>query len=485
MKEIAGSRQPLYLQVAYQIEAQIRKGALRIGDRVPSIRGLRRQQGVSVSTVLQAYFWLENQGWIEPRPQSGFYVRTPYAELAPEPEFHVSRSVPREVGIGGLLDEIVSNIGDRTKVPLGAAAASPALYPNAKLNKIISRIARADPSHSGRYEMTNGFEVLRRQIARRAIGYGCSFSPNDLTITCGGMEALNLAVRAVARPGDVLAIESPTYFAVLQIIESLGMKAIEIPTHPRGGMDLDALSRAIRKHHVRGCISMTNCHNPLGYILDDDYKKNLVSLLTGFDVPLIEDDIYGDLAFGPVRPKTAKTFDTAGIVLACSSFSKVLAPGFRIGWIEAGRFRDAVRRLKFINTVAAPSLPQLAIAEFIQSGGYDRDRRSLRETLSKHAQLYSQAAARYFPEGTKISRPAGGCFLWLELPGNVDSLKLYRQAALQNISIIPGEIFSASGQFKNYIRLSCGFPLDDSIDEALRTLGKLCGKVSVGGNGSV
>ena len=476
MRQLQRSKLPLYLKVAHQIEGQIRKGALRVGDRVPSIRGLRRQQGVSVSTVLQAYFWLENQGWIEPRPQSGFYVRTPYTELPPEPEFHAAQSVPTEVGIMGLLDEVLNSLGDRRNVPLGASAANPSLYPNAKLNKMISKILRTNPEHSGRFELS--CEPLRRQIARRAIVYGCSFSPNDVTITCGAMEALNLAVRAVARPGDVLAIESPTYFAVLQIIESLGMKALEIPTHPRRGMDLDALSRAIRKHRVRGCITISNCHNPLGYVLDDDFKKNLVALLTKHDVPLIEDDIYGDLAFSVVRPKTAKAFDTAGIVLLCSSFSKVLAPGFRIGWIEAGRYRDAVRRLKFINTIASPSLQQLAIAEFIQSGGYDRYLRGLRETLARQGQLYSQAAARYFPEGTKISRPAGGNVLWLELPKNVDSLKLYRQAAAQHISIIPGMIFSATGQFKNYIRISYGFPLDDTIDAALCTLGKLCAKAA-------
>jgi DNA-binding transcriptional MocR family regulator len=470
------SKLPLYLKVAHQIEGQIRKGALRVGDRVPSIRGLRRQQGVSVSTVLQAYFWLENQGWIEPRPQSGFYVRTPYTELVPEPEFHAAQGVPTEVGITGLLDEVVNSVGDRRMVPLGAASASPVMYPVEKLNKIVNRITRTNPEHSSRYELTNGLESLRRQIARRAIVYGCSFSPNDLTITCGAMEALNLAVRAVARPGDVIAIESPTYFAVLQVIESLGMKAIEIPTHPRGGMDLDALARAIRKHKVRGCIMIPNCHNPLGFVLDDEYKKTLVKLVTKHNVPLIEDDIYGDLAFSAVRPKTAKAFDTAGIVLLCSSFSKVLAPGFRIGWIEAGRYRDAVRRLKFINTIAAPSLPQLAIAEFIQSGGYDRHLRALRETLARQGQLYSQAAARYFPEGTKISRPAGGYVLWLELPKRIDAVKLYRLAALQHISIIPGVIFSAAGQFKNYIRMSYGFPLDDTIGSALCTLGKLCGK---------
>ncbi len=474
MKQMESSKLPLYLKVAQKIEGQIRKGALSVGDRVPSIRALRRQQGVSVSTVLQAYFWLENEGWIEPRPHSGFYVRVPYAELVPEPEFHSSQGVPTDVGISGLLDEIVSSIGNRAHVPLGAACASPALYPNAKLNKIITQIARHDPAHSGYYEFPNGSEALRRQIARHAIASGCSISPSDLVITCGGMEALNLAVRAVACPGDVIAIESPTYFAVLQIIESLGMKAIEIPTHPRNGMDLDALSRAIRKHRVRACFSMPNCHNPLGFVLDDQYKKNLVDLLTKHNVPLVEDDIYGDLAFDRVRPKTAKAFDTEGIVLLCSSFSKVLAPGYRVGWIEAGRFRDKVRRLKFINTIASPSLPQLAIAKFMESGGYDRYLRGLRETLSKQTQLYSQAIAKYFPEGTKISRPAGGYVLWLELPKTVDALKLYRAAVEQSISIVPGVIFSASGLFGNYVRISCGHPWNDSIDRALITLGKLC-----------
>jgi DNA-binding transcriptional MocR family regulator len=343
---------------------------------------MRRQQRMSVSTVLQAYFWLENQGWIEPRPQSGFYVRVPYAELVPEPEFQSKRSVPTEVGVGELLNEVVRAVGDPSKMPFGAACATPSLYPNRKLNQIIQKIARHNPEHSTRYDIPNGVEALRRQIARRSIAYGCSFSPNELVITCGGMEALNLGLRAVARPGDVIAMESPTYFAVLQIIESLGMKAIEIPTYLRGGMDLDALAAAIQKHRVRACVSMTNSHKPLGYVLSDEYKKSLVRLLTEHNVPLIEDDVYGDLTFNGIRPKTAKTFDTEGLVLLCSSFSKILSPGFRVGWIHAGRYLDVVARLKFINTIASPSLPQLAIAEFIESGGYDRHLRGLRTAFT-------------------------------------------------------------------------------------------------------
>jgi len=475
MTRVRDASVPLYLKVARQIEGQIRKGALRVGDKVPSIRGMRRQQRVSVSTVLQAYFWLENQGWIEPRPQSGFYVRIPYAELVPEPEFQPSRSVPTEVGVGELLDEVVRAVGDSAKVPFGAACATPALYPNRKMNRIIQKITRQNPEHSTRY-IPNGIEALRRQIARRSIGYGCSFSPSELVITCGGMEALNLGLRAVARPGDVIAMESPTYFAMLQIIESLGMKAIEIPTYPKGGMDLDGLATAIRKHRVRACISMTNSHNPLGYVLSDEYKKSLVTLLKQHNLPLIEDDVYGDLTFNGIRPKTAKTFDTEGLVLLCSSFSKILSPGFRVGWIHPGRYLDAVSRLKFINTIASPSLPQLAIAEFIESGGYDRHLRGLRTAFVSQVQLVSQAIAKYFPEGTKISRPAGGFVLWVELPKKIDALKLYRAALAQNISIVPGQIFSPSGQFKHHIRISCGQIWSDVVDRALLTLGRLCEK---------
>jgi DNA-binding transcriptional MocR family regulator len=478
MKESVNSEDPLYLKVARQIEGHIRKGTLRVGDRVPSIRGLKRQRGVSVSTVLQAYWWLENEGWIEPRPQSGFYVRVPYAQLAPEPAFVTTSALPEEVRVSDILDEIVRSIGNQSMVPLGTATASPELFPNRKLNEIIRKITRTDSTLSGRYDSAIGLEALRQQVARRATAYGCDFSPAEVVVTCGGMEALNLALRAVARAGDVIALESPTYFAFLQIIESLGMKAVEIPTHPRKGMDLSALDSAITTHGVRACMSMTNCHNPLGYILDEDYKRELVALLRRHQVPLIEDDIYGDLAFSGERPKTAKTFDTEGLVLLCSSFSKVLAPGFRVGWIQPGRYMDAVRRLKFISSIGTASLPQLAIAEFIRSGGYDRHLRSLRSAFANQVQIYSQAIGRYFPEGTRVSRPAGGYVLWVELPEGSSALELYRAAVANGISLVPGSAFSVSGRFKNHLRISCGHPWSAGIENALVTLGRLCGEMA-------
>lgn len=478
MPKAVNSGAPLYLKVAQLIEDQIQGGVLRVGDRIPSIRSLSRKQKVSVSTTLQAYFWLENRGYVEARNKSGFYVRVPVAELAPEPKFQNSDPAPAEVGVGNILTKVMRAVGDRGKVPLGAACPSPALLPYHKLNRITRAIAQKDPLHSSYYQFPPGSELLRRQIARRSLDFGCSFSAPDVLVTCGAMEALNLCLRAIAKPGDVVAIESPTYFGVLQAIESLGMRALEVPTHPRTGMNLDVLEHSVKKHRVKACIAMTNCHNPLGYILSDERKKALVELLAKHQVPLIEDDLYGDLTFDLHRPKVAKAFDRTGMVLLCSSFSKVLAPGFRVGWVEAGRFRDEVERLKFLSTIATPSLPQLVVANFLESGGYERYLRRLRLAFSEQVQAMSKAIAKYFPSGTRLTRPAGGYLLWVELPSAVSALKLFRQALAENITILPGGIFSASGHFQSHIRISCGYPWSDDVDRALLTLGKLCEKLA-------
>jgi DNA-binding transcriptional MocR family regulator len=255
------------------------------------------------------------------------------------------------------------------------------------------------------------------------------------------------------------------------------MRALEIPTHPRTGMNLEVLDRSIKKHRVKACIATTNCHNPLGYVLGEDRKKALVELLAKHEVPLIEDDLFGDLTYDLRRPKVAKAFDRAGLVLLCSSFSKVLAPGFRIGWVEAGRFRDALERLKFLSTIATSSLPQLVLGRFLESGGYERYLRRLRLTFSEQVQAVSQAIAKYFPAGTRLTRPEGGYLLWVELPKAVNALKLFHQALAENITILPGSIFSASGQFQSHIRISCGYPWSDDIDRALLTLGRLSEKL--------
>jgi DNA-binding transcriptional MocR family regulator len=448
-----------------------------VGERVPSVRALSQQQDVSISTVLQAYFWLENHGFIEARPQSGFYVKVPFSDLAPEPSFVGAENAPTQVGIAKILHEIMSDSGDPKYFPLGAGGAGPELYPTHKLNQIISQILRKYPHHSSGYDFPPGAEPLRRQIVRHTAKFGCEFSPADIVITSGGMEALNLALRAVAAPGDLVAIESPTFFGVLQVIESLGLRAIEIPAHPRTGMQLDQLERAIRKHRVKACVVMSNCHNPLGYVLTDEYKQDLIALLTKYTVPLIEDDVYGDLVFGNKRPVPAKIYDRKGLVLLCSSFSKVMAPGYRIGWVHGGRYRNEVEQLKFITTVASSSLQQLVIASFLESGGYDRYVRRLRISFANQIQTVSRAITKYFPERTRVSRPQGGYLLWVELPKGISAMKLYEQALAQHVFVLPGPMFSPSRGFKNYIRINCSSPWSDKFDRALLTVGRICSHI--------
>jgi DNA-binding transcriptional MocR family regulator len=475
MRPVIRTAEPLYRRLALQLERQIEKGVLRVGDKVPSVRFLSRQHQVSISTVLEAYFWLEGRGFIEARSRSGFYVRIPYTQLIPEPKFRERESPPKKVGTGAVavIDSVLRSVGDASMIPLGAACPDPELFPTRNLNRHLRSVLNRQPLHSARYDFPPGSEPLRRQIARRSLEFGCNFAPDELVITCGALEGINLALRAVARPGDVIALESPTYFGFLQAIESLGMRAIEIPTHLQSGMDLEALEHAIRKHHVKACVVMTTGHNPLGYVLTNEQKKNLVDLTARYEVPLLEDDLYGDLAFEG-RPHTTKSFDRNELVLLCSSFSKVLAPGFRVGWIHPGRFRAEVERLKFITTIASPSLQQIALANFLESGGYERYLKRLRVTFAQQVQTFSRAIAKYFPQGTRITRPKGGYVLWVELPGRVDAFELYQAALKENISILPGVIFSPTARFKNHIRISCGYPWSDQMDRALLTLGRMC-----------
>jgi DNA-binding transcriptional MocR family regulator len=474
MPKPAKNSAPLYVRIAERFTHQVASGVLRPGERVPSLRKLSKEQGVSLSTALQAYVWLENRGYLEARPQSGFYIRTPFAKLIPEPQAESLQSQPAAMGTNAVLEEVIRSAGDPASVPFGAGCASAELFPNRRLNLIARGILRKRPLHSGNYDFPPGIEAFRRQIARRSLNIRCEVAPRDVVVTAGALEAIHLSLRAVAKPGDVIAVESPLYFGILGSVAALNMKTIEIPTHPQEGMDLAQLERAIRKYKIKACITITNCHNPLGFVLPDKFKRDLVDLTGGLNVAVIEDDLYGDLAYDGPRPLTAKSFDRKGLVLLCSSFSKILSPGHRVGWVLAGRFRAEVERLKLLTNVAAPSLQQLVVAEFLESGSYDRHVTRLRATLACQLESVRQAIARYFPAGTRVSRPAGGYMLWIELPPKVDGLKLHRAALEERISILPGVLFSATGQYKNCIRINCGHVWAKTHDRALLTLGRLC-----------
>jgi DNA-binding transcriptional MocR family regulator len=470
----AESREPLYMRLASELRRQIDAGVLRAGDKLPSIRALRRSRSVSTATAVETYLCLEREGYVRPRDRSGFYVAQPLARAPGEPRSTEALVPPVPVGIGDLAAEALRQLGDPSLVPLGAAALGVALLPSGRLNRSMRRAIARWPLSNATYGPMRGQLPLRRQLARHAFSFGFSCSPDDLIVTSGGMEALNLAIRAVAAPGDVIAVESPTYFGVLQVMQSLRMRVVEIPTDPRTGMNLDLLERAIRRHRVKAVVSMTTCHNPLGFVMTDSAKADLVELTARHETAIVEDGIYSEFAFDEGRRRPAKAFDRKGLVLLCGSFSKSLSPGLRVGWIEAGRFGGRVEVLKSITSLAAPALPQLAVAELLESGFYGRHVRRLRARLANQVEQYVHALTEAFPEGTRMTRPAGGNIVWVQLPRGADGTLLYRRALDFGISIFPGEIFSNDGRHRNCVRVSCGTPWSPAIERAIGTLGRLC-----------
>ncbi len=465
----------LYEHLADELGQAIDRGALRAGDRLPSVRRLAQERSVSVSTVLEAYMQLENAGLIEVRPKSGHFVRR-RSPLTAEPRTPRVCQRPSRVSVTDAYTKILEAMRDPELVPFGCATIDERYLPLAQLNRLVAQLSREMTSFGARYEAAPGLLTLRRQIARRAVEWGMALSEHDLCTTIGATEAISLALRAVAKPGDVIAVESPAYFGVLQAIEALGLRALEIPAHPRTGFDVSAFEEAIRSQQVRAVFVSPTVSNPLGAVMPEDERERLVKLTRRFDIPIIEDDVYGELLFDGTRPRPLRSFagpSEDNHVVLVSSVSKTLAPGYRVGWIAGGRWHDQIVRLKFSQSLACPPLLGMAIAEFLSSGGYDRHLRRLRTAVAGNVERFREAITEAFPEGTRVSSPRGGFVLWVELPPGIDALTLHEQALRRGIVVAPGPLFSARQRFANFIRISAGSPWCDRVAIAMRTLGRL------------
>jgi DNA-binding transcriptional MocR family regulator len=463
----------LYMQVAGGIEKMIGEEVLKIGDKLPSVRVLSEEYGISMGTAFQAYYYLEGKGLIEARPKSGYYVRFNFRRFPQLPKVSDPEPVEKEVSVEEMISSVFKHMSSEDINNFSIPAPPVELLPAAKLNKAIVHSLRASKNHALAYENVQGNKDLRKQLAKQAFNWGGKFSEEDIIVTAGCIEALVMCLKAVTKPGDTVAIESPSYFGIFRIIESLGLKVLEIPTDPVTGIDLDHLAKGIKKFSIKACVFVPNFSNPLGSCMPDEKKKMLTELVTKHRIPLIEDDIYGELYFGRNRPKTCKTFDREGWVLHCSSFSKSLAPGYRIGWAIPGRFTQEVLRLKTVHTLASPSITQLAIAHFLSIGRYEYHLKKLRKALHTQCLRYIQGIMQYFPGDTKVSRPQGGFVLWIELNRQVNAYKLYQEALRHRISIAPGQIFSVQGQLGNCLRISYARPWDPEIEDGLKTLGRL------------
>lgn len=466
----------LYVNLAELLGTRIENGFYRPGDRLPSVRALSLEHGVSLSTVQQAYRLLEDNGLASPRPKSGYFV--PAGRKAPALPA-VGRPAQRPVDISqwDLVLELARASPRPDVVQLGRGMpdiSSPTLRP---LIQALGKISRRQDMPGLYYDNIYGTQCLRDQVARLLLDSGTHVSADDLVITTGAQEALSISIRSICEPGDIVAVDSPSFHGAMQALKGLGMKALEIPTDPITGISLDALELALEQWPIKAIQLTPNCNNPLGYNMPDERKRALLTLAQRFDVAIIEDDVYGDLSYHYPRPRTIKSYDEDGRVLLCSSFSKTLAPGLRVGWVAPGRYLDRALHMKYISTGSTATQPQLAIAEFLQAGHYEPHMRRMRGQYQRSRDLMTEWVTRHFPEGTRISRPQGGFMLWIELGEDFDSLRLNRALEGQGVQIAVGSIFSASGKYRNCLRMNFAAKPSPQIEEAVRKVGAMAARL--------
>ncbi|MCU5778093.1 PLP-dependent aminotransferase family protein [Erwiniaceae bacterium BAC15a-03b] len=461
-----------YQQLVHQMRAQIEAEVWQPGERLPSLREQVALSGLSLMTVMHAYQVLESQGWILSRPQSGYYV-APRAEFLSQPVSHQKVQLAETVDINAFIFDVLQACRDPAIMPFGSAFPDPELFPQRQLMRSLNSVSRTLTSADAINNLPPGNEALRKMLAQRYAQQGITVSPDEIVITNGAMEALNLSMQAVTEPGDWVVIENPSFYGALQAIERLKLKTVAIATDPQHGMDLDELRRALARWPVKACWLMTNQQNPVGFTLTAEKKQQLVALLAEYNVALIEDDVYSELYFGGDKPLPAKAFDHASNVLHCSSFSKNLVAGFRVGWVAAGKHAQRIQRLQLMSTLSTSTPMQLALANYLGTRSYDSHLRKLRQVLEQRKNLARQSLKRHLPQGTRINDSRGGYFLWIELPKQVNATELYYQALNHQISIAPGSMFSSGQQYTNYFRFNASWAWDEAQEAAAATLGGL------------
>lgn len=444
-----------YQRLAQQIISQIDLGAWRPGDKLPSLREQVASSGLSFMTVGHAYQLLENQGYITARPQSGYYVspRPHLPQTPPAAELKQDEAVD----INTYIFEILQASRDASILPFGSAFPDPRLFPLQQLNRSLANVSKSATAVGIIENLPPGNAGLRHAIARRYAQQGMAISPDEIVITAGALEALNLSLQAVTEPGDWVIVENPCFYGALQALERLRLKALSVPTDIHDGIDMQALEQALNSYPVKACWLMPNSQNPLGFTLSAEKKARLVALLTRHNVTLIEDDAYSELYYGREKPLPAKAWDTQDMTLHCSSFSKCLVAGFRIGWVAAGKHARRIQQLQLMSTLSTSSPMQLALVDYLSTHRYDAHLRRLRRALAERKHQAWQALIRHLPAEVKIHRSDSGYFLWLALPAGLDAGDLSQQALAHQISIAPGKMFSTSREPTPFFRLNASW----------------------------
>lgn len=463
-----------FRQVMDVIVNMVKNEVLKPGDKVPSLRRMSEDQSVSISTVMQAYMELETVGVLEAKPQSGFYVSK--GTFAPREQMEKTKpsKQPMQVTNSDHIQTVLDAMVNPSIIPLGCAIPSSELLPHKELLNIMKKVLNMDNDSNMEYGDTKGAKFFRQQIAYYMNMNGNSVHSDNIIVTNGASEGMSLALHALTSPGDLIVMESPSYFGFMHLLETSKVFAMELPTCPEYGVEIEDLYNAVKRYGVKAFLTQPNFGNPMGHSYPEEVKKEIVEICSRFNVPIIEDDINGDFAFNGKRGSNLKKYDTDGNVIHISSFSKTLSSGMRVGWIEAGKYLDQILRQKIATSMATNEVTQLTIAHYLASGKYPRHMRKMNNAIKNQIQAYTMKILKYFPEGTKISEPSGGFVLWVELPDGIDTNELLPKTLSENISFTPGAIFSSQDRYHNFMRINCGHPLDERIEGGIKRIGELC-----------
>ncbi|MGJ8656622.1 MAG: PLP-dependent aminotransferase family protein [Akkermansiaceae bacterium] len=462
-----------YRQLADQLQVLIEKKTLRFGDRMPSLRKLSQDHGVSLTTAQSVYEVLERRGLIEARPRSGFFVCPRIRTEDFLPKMPAGQKRTAQVERPDFYEEVMAAINDPQIVPLGCAVPSDDIYPAKTLARLSNAALRKHGPAAFRYTVMPGRPELRHEVALRMLSSGATVTEDDVITTAGATEAIMVALSAITQPGDLVAVEMPTFFGILRIIEFLKLKVVEIPVCPALGINMDFLDEMTATHPIKACLVQPNFQNPTGSVMGIADRNRLATLAAERDFIIIEDDLYGDLVYEGKRPTSMLAHDKANKVIHCGGVSKTLSPGLRVGWLVSKAHGEILREVKSITCSASSTLSEMIVSGFYADGGYERHLRRIRQLYRDWSMMMRDAVFAAFPEGTRVNAPSGSFLLWVQLPRQYDSERLAKDALNEGISLAPGTIFAATDSLRNFLRLNCGSASNPKVVQAIKRLGEL------------
>lgn len=464
------SGQALYLQIAALIHQLIRRHKLAPGTKLPPERDLSSALAVSRTTAINAYRHLEQEGWVTTRVGSGTYVRYPAADAAEDllPPAWAQLANPRpQSPISSLLHELIAAAGDPSALSLAAGMPDPALYPHATFQSLLVQ-GSPSPLDWG-HTATEGYYPLREAIADRQRRKGHTVTPDEVMVLTGSQQGLDLIGRAFLQPGDTVLVENPTYLGAIQSFRHLGVKLLTIPCETP--FPFAALESLLLRHRPKLFYTVPNFHNPTGRTLSLPDRQQLLQLAARHQFILIEDDPYGELYFQQPPPPSLRALAPHGGVLHLGTFSKILAPGLRVGWLEGPEW--VIRRLalekQYVDLHSA-NLTQWLVQQLLSKGLLDDHLRYIRGEYKKRRDVLLRTLRRSLSPELTMDEPTGGFFLWCRLKAPVTAQRWLHDATRQQVSFVPGAAFYADDADEQTLRLCYAAQSLDNLSEAARRL---------------